>query len=85
MSFSLVEEQKITEINSTAGLYRHDQTGARLLSLINQDENKVFGISFRTPPRIANGIAHILEHVVLAGSRKYPVRDPFIELAKGSL
>ena len=66
-------------------LYRHDKSGARIVSIINDDENKVFGITFRTPPATSNGIAHIMEHSVLCGSRKYPVKEPFIELAKSSL
>ncbi len=59
--------------------------GAELLSLVNDDENKVFGVAFRTPPPDSTGLPHILEHSVLCGSRKYPVKDPFIQLAKGSL
>ena len=55
------------------------------LSLVNDDENKVFGVTFRTPPRDSTGVAHILEHAVLCGSRKYPVKEPFVELMKGSL
>lgn len=85
MSFTLVQEQTIPEIASTARLYRHEKTGARFLSLTNRDENKVFAVCFRTPPATSNGIAHIMEHSVLCGSRKYPAKDPFIELAKGSL
>jgi presequence protease len=85
MSFTLLNEQTIPEIASTAKLYRHDKTGARLLSVLNADENKVFGINFRTPPQSSNGIAHIMEHSVLCGSRKYPVKEPFVELIKGSL
>jgi len=85
MTFTLLSTQDISEINSTARLYRHARTGARLLSIRNTDENKVFAISFRTPPRSSNGVAHILEHSVLGGSQKYPVRDPFRELATGSL
>jgi presequence protease len=83
--FELVAERDIQEIKSKALLYRHVQTGAELLSLTNQDENKVFGISFRTPPKDSTGVAHILEHSVLCGSRKYPVKEPFVELLKGSL
>ncbi|GIV84323.1 MAG: hypothetical protein KatS3mg052_1330 [Candidatus Roseilinea sp.] len=83
--FELVREATIPEINSTARLYRHVKTGAQLLSLINDDENKVFGIAFATPPQDSTGLPHILEHSVLCGSRKYPVKEPFIELAKGSL
>ena len=83
--FTLLKETFITELQSRAFLYRHDRTGARLLSLVNDDENKVFGISFRTPPADSTGVAHILEHSVLCGSRKYPVKEPFVELLKGSL
>jgi Zn-dependent M16 (insulinase) family peptidase len=83
--FELIREQAVPELGSLARLYRHARTGAELLSLINDDENKVFGATFRTPPPDSTGIAHILEHSVLCGSRKYPVKDPFTELAKGSL
>jgi presequence protease len=85
MSFTLLQERTIPEINSTVKLYQHDKTGARLLSVLNADENKVFGVTFRTPPQTSNGIAHIMEHSVLCGSRKYPVKEPFVELLKGSL
>lgn len=85
MAFTLQKEAFLPELNGTARLYIHDKTGARLLSIQNDDENKVFGITFRTPPKTSNGIAHIMEHSVLCGSRKYPVKEPFIELAKGSL
>src|SRR5215216_4124693 len=83
--FELVREQAIPELNSTARLYRHIKTGGELLSLLNDDENKVFGITFRTPPSDSTGVAHILEHSGLCGSRKYPVKEPFVELIKGSL
>jgi presequence protease len=83
--FSLLKEQQIPEIHSTARLWRHDRTGAELLSLMNEDENKVFGVALRTPPSNSTGVAHILEHSVLCGSRKYPVKEPFVELLKGSL
>jgi Zn-dependent M16 (insulinase) family peptidase len=85
MSFTLHQEKHIPEINALVRLYQHDKTGARLISVLNDDENKTFGISFRTPPATSNGIAHIMEHSVLCGSRKYPVKEPFIELSKGSL
>ena len=85
MSFTLRQETHLTEINSTVRLYAHDKTGARLVSVSNADENKAFGITFRTPPASSNGIAHIMEHSVLCGSRKYPVKEPFVELVKGSL
>ena len=83
--FELVREQALTEINSTARLYRHARTGAELLSLLADDENKVFGISFATPPTDSTGVAHILEHSVLCGSAKYPIKEPFVELMKSSL
>ncbi len=85
MSFTLQQEKHIPEINASAKLFIHDKTGARLLSLTNDDENKCFGINFRTPPADSTGIAHIMEHSVLCGSRKYPVKEPFVELVKGSL
>lgn len=84
-SFKLVREQKIKELNTDAYLYVHEQTGAQVLSLKNRDENRVFGITFRTPPQDSTGLSHILEHSVLCGSRKYPVKEPFVELLKGSL
>ena len=83
--FELIDERDIPEINSHVRLFRHIKTGARLLSVENDDENKVFGVGFRTPPEDDTGIAHILEHSVLAGSRKYRVKEPFVELIKGSL
>lgn len=83
--FELIKQQAIPEINSQARFYRHIKTGAQLLSLENDDSNKVFGINFRTPPKDSTGIAHIMEHSVLCGSRKYPVKEPFVELLKGSL
>jgi Zn-dependent M16 (insulinase) family peptidase len=83
--FQLFRDQDISELNTRAKLFRHVKTGAELLSLENDDENKVFGITFRTPPTDATGVAHILEHSVLCGSRKYPVKEPFVELLKGSL
>ncbi|MBK7452687.1 MAG: insulinase family protein [Anaerolineales bacterium] len=84
-AFNLIEEKYIPELNSTAKLYTHKRTGARLLSIINDDENKVFSINFRTTPKDSTGVAHILEHSVLGGSEKYPVKEPFVELLKGSL
>ncbi len=84
-AFNLVREQNIPELNAVAKLYIHKRTGARLLSIINDDENKVFSINFRTTPKDSTGVPHILEHSVLAGSEKYPVKEPFVELLKGSL
>jgi Zn-dependent M16 (insulinase) family peptidase len=83
--FELRREEKLPEIHCLARLYHHGKTGAELLSLIAEDENKVFGVSFRTPPSDSTGIAHILEHSVLCGSRKYPVKAPFLEMLKSSL
>ena len=84
-AFELVREENIPELNSVAKLYVHKKTGARLLSVINDDENKVFSINFRTTPKDSTGVPHILEHSVLNGSEKYPVKEPFVELLKGSL
>jgi presequence protease len=84
-AFNLVREENIPELNSVAKLYVHKKTGARLLSVINDDENKVFSINFRTTPKDSTGVPHILEHSVLNGSEKYPVKEPFVELLKGSL
>jgi Zn-dependent M16 (insulinase) family peptidase len=75
----------VAEINTRARLYRHIKTGAEVLSMENDDENKVFGITFRTPPADSTGLPHIMEHSVLCGSRKYQVKEPFVELMKGSL
>lgn len=83
--FRLLKEQDIHEYHIKGRLYAHAKTGAELFSLSNDDENKVFGITFRTPPTDSTGVAHILEHSVLCGSRKYPVKEPFVELLKGSL
>ncbi len=83
--FEFVREETIPELNTLARIWRHVKTGAQLLSLENDDENKVFGITFRTPPTDSTGLPHIMEHVVLAGSQKYPLKDPFFELVKGSL
>lgn len=60
-------------------------TGAQVMSLLNKDENKTFGAVFRTPVENSKGIPHILEHSVLCGSKKYPIKEPFVELMKGSL
>ena len=82
--FELVREQSISELDTAARLFLHHRTGAEVLSLSNRDENKSFGVTFRTLPSDDTGVAHILEHSVLSGSRKYPVRELFVELLKGS-
>ena len=84
-NFQLIYDTHISEINTRAQFYRHIKTGAQFLSLINDDENKVFGVTFRTPPADSTGLPHILEHAVLNGSRKYPLKEPFVQLIKSSL
>ncbi|MDE7200215.1 MAG: insulinase family protein [Lachnospiraceae bacterium] len=84
-AYTLLEKQRIEELKSDGYLLKHNKTGARVALLSNDDENKVFYIGFRTPPKDSTGVAHIIEHTVLCGSEKYPIKDPFIELAKGSL
>ncbi len=83
--FTRIFTRTIPEYDATAVLYRHDATGAEILSISRDDENKVFGVTLRTPPGDSTGLPHILEHSVLCGSRKYPVKEPFVELLKGSL
>lgn len=83
--WALLHASTIVELKTDARLFQHVRTGAQLLSLENDDENKVFGASFRTPPTDSTGIAHILEHAVLCGSRRYPLKDLFAQLVKGSL
>lgn len=84
-AYTILEKKEIKELNSTGYLIRHDKTGAKVVLMENDDNNKVFCVGFRTPPRDSTGVAHIIEHSVLCGSDKFPVKDPFIELAKGSL
>jgi Zn-dependent M16 (insulinase) family peptidase len=84
-AFALLREAEIVEIASLVRHYRHERTGAEFLSLVNDDDNKVFGITFVTPPEDSTGLPHIMEHSVLGGSRRYPVKEPFVELVKGSL
>lgn len=84
-AYTLISKQRIEELKSDGFLLKHNKTGARVALLSNNDDNKVFYIGFRTPPKDSTGVAHIIEHTVLCGSEKYPIKDPFIELAKGSL
>lgn len=84
-AYTIIEKRKIGDLNSEGYLLKHKKTGANITLLLNDDENKVFYIGFRTPPKDSTGVAHILEHSVLCGSKHFPVKDPFIELAKGSL
>ncbi|KAB3531550.1 insulinase family protein [Alkaliphilus serpentinus] len=83
--FRLMDQYSIDELNSTARVFFHEKSGARLLHLENDDDNKVFSISFRTPPADDTGVPHIVEHCVLAGSRKYKTKEPFMDMIKGSL
>lgn len=82
--FELLRDTEIPEIRVRARLYRHAATGAELLSLENDDENKVFGVAFHTPPTDSTGVPHIMEHAVLGGSHSYPLKEPFVQLVKGS-
>lgn len=83
--FELIEQRKIEEVNGIGRLFTHKKSGAKLYNIENNDDNKVFSIAFRTPVNDSTGVAHIIEHSVLCGSDKFPVKEPFIELAKGSL
>lgn len=83
--FVLLKEEVIPELRSTLQLFRHEQSGAELLYLKNDDENKVFGAAFRTPPPDGTGVPHIIEHCVLSGSRKYKTKEPFMDLVQTSL
>lgn len=84
-AYELIEKREIEELNSTGYYLKHRKTGAKICLLSNDDPNKVFYIGFRTPAPNDTGVPHILEHSVLCGSREFPVKDPFVELAKGSL
>lgn len=83
--FRVDEEKNIKDINSIAKVFYHEKSGARVFYLGNDDDNKVFSITFRTPPADSTGVAHIVEHSVLCGSRQFPMKEPFVELVKGSL
>ena len=83
--FKVLTKKELAEANSISYTLEHEKSGARLLFLENDDDNKVFSIAFRTPPVDDTGVAHIVEHSVLCGSRKYPLKEPFVELVKGSL
>ena len=84
-AYTLVMKQDLTDIGSVGWLLKHNKTGARVMLIENEDDNKVFNIAFRTTPGNSTGVAHIIEHTVLCGSRKYPSKDPFVELVKGSM
>ena len=84
-AYELLRHTYISEHNAAATLYRHRETGAELMSVCCSEVEKVFGIAFRTPVSDSRGLPHILEHSVLCGSKKYPVKEPFVELLKSSL
>lgn len=84
-AYDIIKEENLKDIHSKGWLLRHKKTGARVMLIENDDENKVFNIAFRTPPKNSTGVAHILEHSVLCGSKEFPLKDPFVELVKGSL
>ena len=83
--FRLKKITPIKEIDGEGFLFHHEKSGAKLFFIKTDDDNKVFSIAFRTPPTNDTGVAHILEHSCLCGSRKYPLKEPFVELVKGSL
>lgn len=84
-AYELLRQETIADIHAEGYLLKHKKSGARVMILENDDENKVFNITFRTPPTDSTGVAHILEHSVLCGSKDFPLKDPFVELVKGSL
>ena len=84
-AYELIQEQHLDDLKTNGYLLRHKKTGARVLLMDNNDDNKVFYIGFRTPPEDSTGLPHILEHSVLCGSKNFPIKDPFVELVKGSL
>ncbi|WP_044914604.1 insulinase family protein [Butyrivibrio sp. WCE2006] len=84
-TYEVLEHRRIEDLNSDSYIVRHKKTGAKLALLSNDDDNKVFYIGFRTPPKDSTGVAHIIEHTVLCGSKEFPIKDPFVELVKGSL
>lgn len=84
-AYDILEERDIRDIASRGYVLRHKKSGARVCVISNEDDNKVFSIGFRTPPDDETGVPHIIEHTTLCGSDKFPVKDPFIELVKGSL
>ena len=84
-AYELVKEEDLKGIKSHGMLLKHKKSGARILLIENDDDNKVFNIGFRTPPSDSTGVPHIMEHSVLCGSKNFPAKDPFVELVKGSL
>ena len=83
--FKLLKKYRVEEIDSLVMLFEHEYSGARLMNVSNNDDNKVFSIGFRTPPSDDTGVPHIVEHCVLSGSRKYSTKEPFMDMVKGSM
>ena len=84
-AYEMVSEENLPDISGYGIVLRHKKSGARIAVISCEDNNKVFSVGFRTPPEDSTGVAHILEHSVLCGSERFPVKDPFVELVKGSL
>ena len=84
-AYEVLQTEDLSDLKSKGTLLKHKKSGARVLLMENDDENKVFTIGFRTPPADSTGVPHIMEHSVLCGSKEFPVKDPFVELVKGSL
>ena len=84
-AYEVIQDRDLSDLKSRGILLKHKKSGARVLLMKNDDENKVFSVGFRTPPSDSTGVPHIMEHSVLCGSREFPVKDPFVELVKGSL
>ena len=84
-AYDIITEEDLPDIHAEGILLRHRKSGARVMLIPAEDDNKVFNIAFRTPPEDSTGVAHIIEHSVLCGSREFPLKDPFVELVKGSL
>ena len=84
-AYTLQKAEYVKELDSFALVLKHNLSGARILVFSNEDDNKVFSIGFRTPPKDSTGVPHIIEHTVLCGSKHFPAKDPFVELVKGSL
>lgn len=84
-AYELIESRESQDLNATVYRLKHKKTGAKVVLISNEDDNKVFYVGFRTPPKDSTGVAHILEHSVLCGSKEFPIKDPFVELVKGSL
>ena len=83
--YEVIKHEQLPDIHADGWLLRHKKSGARVVLIPCEDTNNVFNIAFRTTPKDSTGVPHIIEHTVLCGSKKYPLKDPFVELVKGSL